>query len=212
MDRKTCILLLKLYFLLALYSSIVVGAQRDTDIVDSWNSSQGRMQEFWKGGRWWLGTKEAPPWFGATWQKVLKIRPPRLAKNSLVQCYIKIVQITLKREENTTKIFENKWSISNLKTFKLQRILQQHSSWIFRCISTNNFFSVKFKISMDVHQDRCVELVFSHTVMKVRLYVTQWWIFSFSYSFADSWKLPIPVCDWLIFCCENLRLYQKKKK
>ena len=46
LDRKTCILLLKLYFLLALYSSIVVGAQRDTDIVGSWNSSQGRMQEF----------------------------------------------------------------------------------------------------------------------------------------------------------------------
>ena len=36
-----------------------------------------------EGGRWGLVTKEDPPWLGATCQKVLKIRPPRLAKNAL---------------------------------------------------------------------------------------------------------------------------------
>ena len=33
-----------------------------------------------------------------------------------------------------------------------------------------------------------------------------------AYSSADSWKPPIHVSDWLIFCCGNLILYQKKKK
>ena len=32
-----------------------------------------------------------------------------------------------------------------------------------------------------------------------------------SYSSADSWKPPVHVSDWLIFCCRNLRLYQKKE-
>ena len=32
-----------------------------------------------------------------------------------------------------------------------------------------------------------------------------------TYSSADSWKPPIYVSDLLIFCCGNLRLYQKKK-
>ena len=37
------------------------------------------------------GAKEAPPWLGgATCPKILKVRPPRLAKNALAQCYIKI--------------------------------------------------------------------------------------------------------------------------
>ena len=34
---------------------------------------------------------------------------------------------------------------------------------------------------------------------------------SFTYSSTDSWKPPIHVSDWLIFCCENLIFYQKKK-
>ena len=55
---------------------------------------------------------------GATSQKILKIRSPRLAKNVLAQCYIKlsfiaesfdeIVKITLKSEENTIGTFKNK--------------------------------------------------------------------------------------------------------
>ena len=32
-----------------------------------------------------------------------------------------------------------------------------------------------------------------------------------TYSTADSWKPPIHSSDWLIFCCGNLILYQKKK-
>ena len=72
--------------------------------------------------------------------------------------------------------FENKWSIFIFKIFKLQRVLQQDLPWIFRCISINNLFPVKFNISMEVHQDKCVESVFSHTITKVRLYITQWWI------------------------------------
>ena len=35
------------------------------------------------------------------------------------------------------------------------------------------FFPVKFNISMDVHQDKRVESVFSHTITKVHLYITQ---------------------------------------
>ena len=34
--------------------------------------------------------KETPPWFGATCQKILKIRLPRLGKDALAQCYIKL--------------------------------------------------------------------------------------------------------------------------
>ena len=34
---------------------------------------------------------------------------------------------------------------------------------------------------------------------------------SFAYSSADSWKPRIHVSDWLILCCGNLMLYQKKK-
>ena len=37
-----------------------------------------------------LVTKEVPPWLGAKCQKILKIRPPRLAKNAFAQCYIKL--------------------------------------------------------------------------------------------------------------------------
>ena len=32
-----------------------------------------------------------------------------------------------------------------------------------------------------------------------------------AYSSTDSWKPPIHISDWLIFCCGNLRLYQKKE-
>ena len=33
-----------------------------------------------------------------------------------------------------------------------------------------------------------------------------------SYSYTDSWKPPIHVSDWLIFCCGNLILHQKHIK
>ena len=32
-----------------------------------------------------------------------------------------------------------------------------------------------------------------------------------TYSSTDSWKPPIYLSDWLIFCCGNLMLHQKKK-
>ena len=34
---------------------------------------------------------------------------------------------------------------------------------------------------------------------------------NFAYSSTDSWKPLIYVSDWLIFCCGNLILHQKKK-
>ena len=37
-----------------------------------------------------LVKKEAPPWLGAKCQKILKIRPPTLAKYAHPQCYIKL--------------------------------------------------------------------------------------------------------------------------
>ena len=33
-----------------------------------------------------------------------------------------------------------------------------------------------------------------------------------SYSYTDSWKPPIHVSDWLIFCCGNLILHQKRNE
>ena len=32
-----------------------------------------------------------------------------------------------------------------------------------------------------------------------------------TYNFTDNFGPPIPASDWLIFCCENLILHQKKK-
>ena len=56
-----------------------------------YTSTRGGCRNFEKeGGRWGLVTKEAPAWLGATCQKILKIRPPRLAKNAFAQCYIKL--------------------------------------------------------------------------------------------------------------------------
>ena len=70
-----------------------------------------------------------------------------MAKNAIAQCYIKlsfiaeidcyfdeIVQISLKSEENTIRIFKNKWSILILKFFKLivqkrKKLLRRKKEW-----------------------------------------------------------------------------------
>ena len=90
----------------------------------------------------------------------------------LLQKFTEIIRIALKSEENTIGISKNKKSIFILKTFKLQRVLATFVLDISLHI-INNFFPVKFNISMDIHQDKRVESVFSHTISKVRLYITQ---------------------------------------
>ena len=70
-----------------------------------------------------------------------------MAKNAIAQCYIKlsfiaeidcyfdeIIQISLKSEENTIRIFKNKWSILILKFFKLivpkrKKLLRRKKRW-----------------------------------------------------------------------------------
>ena len=55
-----------------------------------------------------------------------------LSLQKLVNILIKLSKFLWKAIKNTTGIFKNKWSIFILKTFKLRRALQQHSSWIIR--------------------------------------------------------------------------------
>ena len=64
--------------------------KKNNEVTANLITHQGRIQEFGKRGRSGLVTKEARPWLGATCQKISKIRPPRLAKNALAQCYIKL--------------------------------------------------------------------------------------------------------------------------
>ena len=36
--------------------------------------------------------------------------------------------------------------------------------------------------------------------------------YTLAYNSADSWNPPTRVSDWLIFCCGNLMLYQKRNE